>query len=115
MGTVNGNVTLRAGSEDPVTLQLLQDDGTTPIDLTGITGLTLHLKDTATGTVTTFTDPKFVVSDAALGKVKLSQAAADFSAAARYVYHVSFSDSGGKAHYVPEDRNYSWIVADKIS
>ena len=110
MATVNGSVLIRAGSEDPVTLQLLDDDGATPIDLTGISLLTLHLKNIATGTVTTITGGKLVVLDAATGKIKLSQAAADFAAAARYEYWVSFKDGPNKMLYVPEDKNYTWIV-----
>ncbi len=112
MATVNGNVIIRAGSEDPVILQLLDDDGASPINLTGISLLTLHLKDIATGTVTTITGNKLTVLDAATGKIKLSQAAADFPAAARYEYWASFKDSGNKMHYVPEDKEYSWMVKE---
>ena len=112
MATVNGNVVIRVGSEDPVIMQLLDDDGATPIDLTGISLLTLHLKDIAAGTVTTIIGSKLTVLDAIPGKIKLSQAAADFPAAARYEYYISFKDGANKMHYVPEDKNYSWVVKE---
>lgn len=111
MGTVNGNVTLRAGSEDPITLQLLDDDGTTPIDLTGASVVTMHLRNTATQVVTILTGASLVVSDAGLGKITLSQVAAVFPDQANYEYYISFSQDG-KARKVPEDINYSWIVTD---
>jgi len=114
VATVNGDVTIRAGSEDPITLQLLEDDGVTVIDLTGITALTLRLKDVNAETAKTFVDPKFTVSDATNGKVKLEQVAADFPSATKYEFYVSFKDSGGKTHVVPEDKNYVLKVIDKI-
>jgi hypothetical protein len=110
MATVDGNIILRSGSEDPVILQLLQDDGVTPIDLAGISNLTLRLKNISDGTAKTFTGAKLTVADADNGKIQLAQVAADFPAAAVYEYYVTFTDSGGKAHAVPEDKNYTWRV-----
>lgn len=114
MATVNGDTQLRAGSEDPLTWQLLEDDGVTAINLTGITLLTLRLEEEDTGTVKIFTGAKLTVTDAANGKIQLAQVAADFPSATRYEFYVSFTDSGGKAHAVPEDKNYIWRVTAKI-
>jgi len=110
MGTVIGAVEFTLGSEDPVELQLLKDDGVTPIgSLSGITALTLLLVD-ADGTETEITT-NFSVSDAALSKVKLSQVAAQFTAAKRYSYKVKFKDSGGKQKFVPDGNLwYTWQV-----
>lgn len=116
MGTVNGNVPLMAGSEDPITDQLLDDNGTTPIDLTGITDLTLWLKNKATGAITSFTGAKLTVTDAVNGKVKLEQVAADFPSAATYYRYYAFNDSSGKAHKVPDGdpAEYVLIVFDNF-
>ncbi len=114
MGIVNGNGGIRAGDTDPIPLSLLLDDGVTPIDLTGISGLTLRMEDTADGTTKNFTTPKFIVIDALLGKVKLSPAADDFPDAARYEYCVSFTDGAGKIHTVPKQKNYTCVVIKKI-
>lgn len=114
MGTVNGDVTIRVGSEDPITLQLFEDDGITAINLTGITLLTLRLKEVSTGTVKTFTGAKLTVTDAGNGKIQLAQVAADFPSATIYEFYVSFTDSGSKAHAVPENKNYIWRVVEKI-
>lgn len=114
MATVNGDVTIRVGSEDPITLQLFEDDGVTAINLTGITLLTLRLKEDGTGIVKTFTGAKLTVTDAANGKIQLAQVAADFTSATKYEYYVSFTDSGGKAHAVPENKNYIWRIEEKI-
>lgn len=119
MATVNGDVTIRVGSEDPVTLQLLEDDGVTPLNqanggLVNITLLTLRLKEEDTGTVKTFTGAKLTVTDVANSEIQLAQVAADFPSATRYEFYVSFTDSGGKAHAVPEDKNYIWRVTAKI-
>lgn len=115
MATVSGDTELRAGSEDPLTWQLLEDDGVTPINLTGITVLTLRMKDRDTGTVKLFVDPKFAVTDAANGKVKLQQVAADFPAVATYEFYISFTDSASKAHAVPDSpKNYIFRVGAAI-
>lgn len=110
MGTVIGAVEMTLGSEDPVELQLLKDDGVTPIgSLTGITDLTLILID-EDGVETNITT-NFAVSDAALSKVKLSQTAAQFPEAQRYDYKVKFLTPGGKQRFVPDgNRRYQWQV-----
>jgi hypothetical protein len=110
MGTVIGAVEMTLGSEDPIELQLLQDDGVNPIgSLTGITELTLVLID-EDGTETGITT-NFAVSDAALSKVKLSQTAAQFPEAQRYDYKVKFKTSGGKQRFVPDGSKwYQWQV-----
>lgn len=110
MGTVIGAVEISLGSEDPVELQLLEDDGITPIgSLSGITALTLLLVD-ADGNITSITT-NFVVSNATLSKVKLSQTAAQFPTAKRYDYKVKFKTSGGKQRFVPDGNKwYTWEV-----
>ena len=108
---VDGDVKIRAGSEDPITLQLLDDDGTTVIDLSGATDLTLHMKNTVSGDISSITGAKLVVSDAANGKITLSQVAADFPVAANFIYFVSFTQVS-KARKVPEDVNYKWVVTE---
>lgn len=110
MGTVIGAVEFTLGSEDPIELQLLQDNGITPIgSLSGITDLTLILIDPE-GTKTEITT-NFAVSNAALSKVKLSQTAAQFPTATRYDYKVKFKTSGGAQRFVPDgNRWYQWQV-----
>ncbi len=112
MGTVNGDVEISLGSEDPVTLQLLEDDGVTPVDLTGITVLTLFMRDTEDGTLKEITS-NLAVSDASNGKITLSQVAADFPATALYRYKIKFVDAGGKQHFVPDGSKwYIFTVYD---
>lgn len=116
MATVSGDTELRAGSEDPLTWQLLEDDGVTPIDLTGISALTLRMKERTTTAVKLFIGPKFTVTDATNGKVQLQQVAADFTAVATYEFYVSFADSGGNAHAVPDSpKNYIFRVGAAIT
>lgn len=116
MATVSGDAKLRVGSEDPLTWQLLEDDGVTPINLTGITVLTLRMKNRSTGAVKLFIDPKFTVTDAANGKVKLEQVAADFPAVATFEFYISFKDSAGKPHAVPDSsKNYIFRVGADIT
>lgn len=112
MGTVNGDVEITLGSEDPITLQLLEDDGVTPIDLTGITELTLFMRDTD-GDLKEITGANLVVIDAVNGKIKLSQVAADFLIATSYRYKIKFLDAGGKQHFVPDGSKwYIFAVYD---
>ena len=112
MGTVNGDVEITLGSEDPITLQLLEDDGVTPIDLTGITALTLFMRD-KNGDLKEITGANLVVTDALNGKIKLSQDAADFTVAASFRYKVKFLDAGGEQHFVPDGSKwYTFAVYD---
>lgn len=116
MATVIGDTQLRVGSEDPLTWRLLEDDGTTPIILTGISALTLRMRDKSSLAVKLFVGPKFTVIDAALGKVQLEQVAADFLAVATYEFYISFTDSGSKAHAVPDSpKNYIFRVGAAIT
>lgn len=115
MATVSGDTKLRAGSEDPLTWQLLEDDGTTPINLAGISALTLRMKNRDTGAAKLFVDPEFTVIDAARGKVQLEQVAGDFPAVATYEFYISFTDSTSKAHAVPDSpKNYIFRVGAAI-
>ena len=102
MATVNGDTEITLGSEDPIIHQLLKDDGVTPVDLTGITEITLYMRNMDDGTLKEITGSKLTVLDAANGKVKLSQGASDFPVAASYRYKYKFLDSSGKQHFVPD-------------
>jgi hypothetical protein len=102
MATVNGDVEITLGSEDPITLQLLEDDGVTPINLSQITGLTLYMRDTDDGSLKEITGERLEVTDMDNGKIKLSQIAADFPVAASYRYKIKFVDPGSKQHFVPD-------------
>lgn len=110
MAEVIGAVSMTLGSEDPVELQLLEDDGVTPIgSLSGITELTLILVD-SNGTETNIIS-NFAVSDAALSKVKLSQTAAQFPTAKRYDYKVKFKTADGDQRFIPDGSKwYTWQV-----
>ena len=107
MATVNGDVEITLGSEDPITLQLLEDDGVTPIELAGITALTLFMRD-KNGDLKEITGANLVVLDAENGKVKLSQDDNDFPVTASYRYKIKFLDAGGKQHFVPDGSK--WYV-----
>jgi hypothetical protein len=110
MAAVNGDVEITLGSEDPVTLQLLEDDGVVPIDLTGITVLTLYMRDTDDGSLKEITGAKLTVLDAANGKIKLSQVSADFPAAASYRYKIKFMDLATKQHFVPDGSKWYFFT-----
>ena len=115
MGTVSGNVIVRAESEDPITWQMLKDDGVTPIgDLTGITDLTLRLIDVKSQVAKLFVDPKFIVSDALESEVTLKQVKTDFPLATLFEFYTSFTDGVGNGKAVPEDKNYTFRVIAKI-
>ncbi len=113
MGTVNGDVQMTLSSEDPITLQLLQDDGITPYDLTGITALTLYMRNMDDGSLKTITGASLVVTDAVNAKIQLSQVAADFLTAESYRYKVKFKDASGKQHFVPDGLKwYPFVIHD---
>lgn len=111
MGNVNGNIEITFGSEIPVTLQLLQDDGETPIgDITTATALTLYLRE-PDGDLVQITS-NFVVSDGPNSEVTLSQTAAQFPDVIQYKYKVRFA-LGGKVYFVPDGSKWlSWKVCD---
>lgn len=118
MPTVDGSVTVRAGSQDYTEWQLLEEDGSTVIDLTNATKATLHMKNKNTGAVKEFaTDDatqKFFIKTAAQGKVELRPATTDFPLAAEFEFYVSFVDNIG-VHAVPEHKNYIFSVINEIS
>lgn len=115
MGTVTGDVAISLGSEDPITLQLLEDDGVTPIDLTDITVLTLFMRETDDGTLKEITGANLVVTDAVNGKITLSQDASDFPDAASYRYKVKFLNAGDKQHFVPDGFKWYLFTVDDVA
>jgi hypothetical protein len=87
MGTVRADMWIRLGSEDPLTAQLLKDDGVTPIgNLSGkiIDWIFLLSGSEAKRFSTADASPKVSVTDAANSKVKLSQLKTDFPEVAEY-------------------------------
>jgi hypothetical protein len=113
MATVNGDVEITLGSEDPITLQLLEDDGVTPIYLAQISELTLYMRNTDDGSLKEITGEKLVVTDMDNGKIKLSHDAADFPAATSYRYKIKFVDPGSKQHFVPDGSKwYMFFIHD---
>lgn len=117
MATVNGNITIRVGSEDYVDIQLLQEDGVTPIDLTVATKAVMKLVD-LDGNIKKFAtndpSPKLFFDDIrTTGKLQLRQTGSDFSAAAAWRYYVEIWDSVG-LHPVPERKEYSFTVRAEI-
>jgi hypothetical protein len=118
MSLVNGDVTIRAGSQDYITWQLLQEDGVSPVDLSTANEVALRLKnkkDKTTKSFSTIDVPqKFLLEDAENGKIQLRPAADDFPLAAQYDFYVDVIDSIG-SHPIPEDQNYKLKVIDKIS
>ncbi len=118
MPTVNGDVEIKAGSEDYIDLQLLQDDGVTPVDLSAATSVELRLRNTADQVIKTFAtidaSPKLFIIDAAQGKIQLRQKAVDFPGAAIFEYYIVINDAIG-AHPVPDgDKLYSLRVVAKF-
>lgn len=111
MGTVNGNVEMTLGSEDPVELQLLQDDGFTPIaDIAGASALSLQMRE-PDGTVKEVTSA-LAVSDGPNAKIKLSHATSEFPNVIQYKYKVKFT-LGGKVRWFPDGSKWlCWEVFD---
>jgi len=117
MQTVDGNTIIRVGSEDPVIWNLLQDDGETPIDLTGQTSVELRLEQLESPfTVKSFSTGggKISVVSEANGQVKLSQVAADFDIATSYKFYFKYILADTKVRFVPENINYKLTVIDDI-
>ena len=115
MPTVSGNVTIRAASQDTVTWQLVQSDGSTVIDLTNATAAALRMVNNS-GERKEFltTGSKFAISDAANGKVKLSPATTDFTETGDWQFYVEYTDSSG-IHTVPENKNDTLRVIANIA
>lgn len=118
MPILNGNVTMRAKSQDYKILQIFEDDGVTPINLTNATVAVLRLKNIRTGGIKVFSTediPKLLFFlDRTLGKIQLRPSVDSFPIAEKYNYHLSFTDSIGE-HPAPEDKNYSWDVIERIA
>lgn len=116
---VDGTVFVRAGSVDYVSLQLFQEDGTTPISLVGIIRAILRMKsnnkdDSTKSFQSDGVSPQIVFTDEINGKLDYRPVANDFTIKGTWIYYVDIIDSLG-SHPVPEHKNYAWNVLDKIS
>lgn len=113
MATVDGNITIRVGSEDYQDIQLLEYDGVTPIDLTGATKAVMKLMDMDGNTKKFATDdasPKlFFDADLTTGKLQLRQEGDDFTTEIVWKYYVEIWDGIG-LHPVPEGKEYFFTV-----
>jgi len=112
---VIGDVTIRAGSQDYIEWQLLQEDGITPISLVSATSVTLRFKHKVSDAVTEFktTDnpQKLFIKDAADVEIQLRPAVADFTVVGSYKFHTIVVDGIGN-HPIPEGENYTLQVID---
>jgi hypothetical protein len=118
MALVEGDVTIRVGSEDYVDLQLLQDDGVSPVNISGATKVELRLRSRdGEETIKKFADDdvpqKLYVTDAEQGEIQLRQVAADFATIMDYDFFVVITDSIGN-HPVPEDKFYTWSAVESF-
>lgn len=115
---VNGDARLRANTNDPKSWQLLQRDGVTPIDLTGVTDVELVLVNRAdkarTGFKVSDNPQKLSITDEAQGIIKFSPAVTDFTSEAVYSLFVIITDGSGKRS-VPEGKEYTFTIRPDFS
>lgn len=107
--------TARDNSTEPIEFQLTRDGVAT--NLTGITSITLQMKNVATGAWTPYPNtggsPKLAVTDAANGKVTFSPAAGDLAfSAGSYECFFWVVDGAGKSVSFPTDQNFSIRMID---
>lgn len=100
MVKVVGDIETKIGSQNYITLQLVQEDGITPISLLAAVSATFQYVDVADDTIkvnfnTTDNPQKFFITDAANGKVELRPAVDDFTVKGLFRYHVIIIDSVG--------------------
>jgi hypothetical protein len=112
---VNGDTWLRANTNGPKTLQLLREDGVTPVNLTGATDIHLVFRHQETSVETVFklldAGSKITISDAENGKVIFAPAINDFTDAAIYNIHVLVIDAV-TTQSVPEKKEYTFTVRE---
>ena len=110
---VNGSGKIRAGTQDPKEWQFLEADGTTPVDLTNATKVTMRLKNETTAVSQDLDTEGLleIVTPATDGKVKLSPAADTFPAKATYRFYFIITDSIGN-HPIPEDHDETLEIID---
>ena len=111
MALVNGNVEMTKGSEDPVPLQLMKDDGVTPWgDITGATGITIYMRE-PDGTLKLVTTG-ITITDGPNAKIQLAHAASEFPDVKKYEYKVKFTLSS-KVRFVPDGSKWNtWEIFD---
>jgi hypothetical protein len=122
---LDGNVTIRVNSIDPITLQLFSNNE--PIVLSAFADIQILLKSDTDGIIKSFTksgNPTqvIIIPDAtifddgvegeALQFIPLS---ADFPLVDRYKYYIDLIDGIGGSHPVPEDQEYIFDVRSKFS
>ncbi len=117
MATVNGNIIHRIGSQDYRDIQLMREDGVTPINLTSVINAVLKMQN-LDGAIKTFDtsdiNPKlFFDDDRATGKLQLRQSESDFIVVTIWKYYVELWDDDGM-HPVPEGKEYSFTVRHEI-
>ena len=104
----DGNIPLRAGSMDYIPLQLTNDDGTTPIDLSSAIKVELRFKGKKDKEVKIFSsddDPqKLFVTDEVNVILELRQESTEFPDAALHGMYIIVYDEGGKPCPVPDGK-----------
>jgi hypothetical protein len=117
MDLLKETLTIRAGSQDYIDWELLNEDET-PISLTSAVELVfvmLRLSDKQKIEYSTKDSPqKFFVIDDDLGQVQLRPASDDFSSPDDYKIWVNVIDVVG-SHPVPEDKNEDLKVIGNFS
>lgn len=116
--TVDGNATIRQNTNDPKEWQLLQEDGVTPIDITGFTDVEMIFVNQATDVIAfTFKvsdiPQKLSVVNATLGTLKLSPIITptiDFSVAETYKIFFRVLSGANSASSIPEKKEYVFTV-----
>ena len=115
MVRVSGNATIRAGSSDVKTYQLLQNDGITPIsNFTSATKIYMRLTNVKDGVVTELKsdDPSPKITFNNKTEATVDVVFSDFTEPAVYKFHFRWS-ADSMWYPVPEDRDETLrIISD---
>lgn len=109
------DVTIRVGSQDTLTFQLLSSQ--TAIDLTGVNYIDLFLKSSIANTTLSFrsntTTSILTISAASTGTLQFIPTSTTFSSETVYFFYFVINDATGKDIPVPEHTEYRWKVRFK--
>lgn len=111
MARFSGDITHRKGSQNPITLRLIDKKGS--IDLDGVTEVVMKLFDIEIRTETvsfSFTGGEIFITDEENGIIELRLATDDLTDVKIYDYFVTITDSTGKIIAIPNDINYRFEV-----
>ncbi len=111
---VNGNITIRAKSADPITWQIV-NSADQNITLPSSVPVIMTAKNIDTKSVVTFTNTGStpLISHTTSGEITFSLTNSTFETKGVYEFYFNYIQNGN--HYVPEEKNYFLKVIESFS